>query len=450
MNIQFFTPILSANTRNTQNAQNSKHMQNVQNFQQIPQNVQNSHYSNTVMPSKLSPLKADNVSFGSSTAKIANSFTTSLKEAFSLSYDTKLPKREIMANKLIDTVCAISEEIPEIEFLPSYRKTAIKGKNSYFSKMLRSGGLPQDPVRTTGFTAEINNFSVLNMYIKKMAERGYEIRMIPAEKSGRKVLSWMPDVDIRLANVSENEIKKLPKIMQRCVSDRLPSGLQDIQLRFIDKTSKCEEPIEVILMVGKKTGQAKVLEEDDVYSYLRVLKNELHVSQVKNFGINSPIKRIKDNVSIITDYLRNYISKPLYQNAEHADLYGEYLGLPVGVPKSSKVMLQGLLEGIRSKIGLYYSSEIAKVKENAYQKEIERMIKASPEFKERGDKTIYIEDILKKRDEMLNLLESHKNEDMEKFRYIQKGLKATIGKDYTKVLEELFEDLPKADLTSLQ
>lgn len=377
----------------------------------------------------LKPLSADTVSF-TGAKNIGTKAVSSLSDAFGYSYDDGIYKSKVIAKKFMDTISAVANEVEGLEFYRElYEGKVIKGKDSFLSKLIRSGAAPLDHIRTTVFIKDLYDMSILTKFIKKMSERGYEVMMIPAKTSGRKVLEWKPDLDIRLKDVPEGEIKKLPEKFRDCVSKRLPSGLSDIQIRFVDKLSNNEKPLEVIVMYGKESGLAKIVEEEDVYKYLRRLKNELHVSQIKDYDSKSPIKRIKDNTVIIGDILHNAISRPMYANAVAKDTGNTDLGLQkVGLPEEQGKIIQGLIQGIRDKIGKYYNDAIKKVNSEEYKAEIQRMIKSSPAYKESEDKTIYVEDILNKRKEILKNLRTNKKEDLMAIIDIQNGLLATIEK----------------------
>ena len=385
--------------------------------------------SNYLNGLKLKSLNTDVVSFTANPKKVTQGANTFL-DAIGRAYEQDVAgKNKKIAQKLMDTISIVVSEIEGMAFdRAHYEKTALKGKKSFLSKLKRSGAVPLDQIRTTVYSSDIYNLSNLGLFIEKMSERGYEVRKIPGERVSGKITSWKPDLDIRLDDVSADEVKKLPEAFRGCVSDRLPSGLGDIQIRFIDETAKNKKPLEVIFMVGQESGKAKQIEEDDIYSYIRVLKDELHISKNKTSEPKTPLRKVKDSVSYIADTLRGSVSKPLYANAEALDVEGEVLGLPVGITKQTAVVLKGFLDCIRDNIEHHFNNEIAKVRSNEYQKEIERMIKATPEFKEREDKTIYLEDIFAKKNDLVKSLKTQKAEDLETFADVQAGLNRTIRK----------------------
>ena len=83
---------------------------------------------------------------------------------------------------------------------------------------------------------------------------------------------------------------------------------------------------------------------------------------------------------------------------------------------------------MRQKTKLYYNARLREVASDEYKKVIEKMIKASSEYKERTDKTIYVEDILEKRNQLLKELRHNKREDLELISRVQTRLTETIEK----------------------
>lgn len=377
-----------------------------------------------------SALVADTVSFSGQTKTILKA-SGNLSDAFSNSYDTGFEKSKIIAKKFMDTISAVANEIEGIEFLREfYEGKVLKGKESFLSKLKRSGAAPLDQIRTTIFIKDIYDMSILTKFLKSMSERGYEVRMETVKRSGRKILEQKPDLDIRLKDVPEMEIKKLPEQYRGCVSKRLPSGLSDIQIRFVDKLSqsKSETPLEVIIMLGKESGIAKIIEEDDVYNYLRKLKNELHVSKITDYDSKSLIKKIKDNTTSISDILHNFISRPMYANAAAKDVENVDLGLKVGITQEQGIYIKNLLEGIRNYIEKYYHNEIKIAQSEEYRNEVQKIIKTSSEYKVRADKTVFVEDIINAQREKIKDLRINKKEDLKTIGEVQSGLQNTIKK----------------------
>ena len=192
--------------------------------------------------------------------------------------------------------------------------------------------------------------------------------------------------------------------------------------------AKEKTPLEVIIVAGKNTAQAKRDESYYVYDIVRALKKELQISKIANPAVNTPEQRVQNNIGIIEQQLNAHISRPLYTNAKNLDIYHDDSQLPVELSQATCKALTGLVEGMRQKTKLYYNARLREVASDEYKKVIEKMIKASSEYKERTDKTIYVEDILEKRNQLLKELRHNKREDLELISRVQTRLTETIEK----------------------
>ncbi len=404
---------------------------NFQNGQTAKRNLLNNR--NVIQPNSLNYLAQDTVSF-SGKEKAAKDIIHTIKDVIRDSYDAKIPKYRIMGNKLMDTLEAIANKLKDdgVTFDREYcEKSTVKSTKSFLSKLIRSGEQPMDRVRATLFVENPYDLKLINdKLLPELNARGYELLMIPDKTIGRKVLSKKPDFDIRLGGIEEKEKQNLSEKLKSCIGKPQKSGYEDIQMRLVDMTEKGKDktPIELIILFGKNYAEAKHNESYYVYDITRALSSTMHVSQVKEPAINTPAKRILNNIAIIKEQLNAFISKPLYINAKNLDFYHDDFQLPVEITKANAEALNGLLEGIRSKIPLHYKNEIAKVSSKEYEPEIEKIIKASADYKERQDKTIYIDDILETKKKLIKTLREHKAEDMEVIKAVQERFAETVKK----------------------
>lgn len=404
---------------------------NFQNIQTPKKNFLNNR--NVIQANNLNYLPHDTVSF-SGKEKAAKRTAHTIKDLIRDSYDAQIPKYRIMGNKLMDSLEVIANRLKDkgVTFDREYcEKSTVKSTKSFLSKLIRSGEQPMDRVRATLFVENPYDLKLINdELLPELNARGYELLMIPAKTSGRKVLAKKPDFDIRLADIQDKDIQHLSDKLKSCVGKPQKSGYEDIQMRLVDMTERGKDktPIELIILFGKNYAEAKHNESYYVYDITRALSNTLHAAQVKEPELNTPAKRIQNNIAIIKDQLNSFISKPLYINAKNLDFYHDEFQLPVEITKANAEALNGLLEGIRSKIPLHYKAEIAKVSSKEYDKEIEKIIKSSAEYKDREDKTIYIDDMLETRKKLIKTLREHKAEDMEVIRAVQERFAETIKK----------------------
>ncbi|MBD5402975.1 hypothetical protein HDR58_09320 [bacterium] len=408
MNIKLLTPIRANNLENKNHSKNN-------------------HYSSTVMPSSQNELKADVVSFSGRIPPAVNT----MEDMFRKSYDANLTNLKAIGLKFLDTISVITEKFKSRGVsLPDEKYTSqgiVKSTDSFISKLLRSGEA-LDKVRTTLFVENPYDFKLIRDILKELELRDYKIRTLPKRINGKKV--HVPDFDIRLPGVTEAQTKVLGPELQKCIGKPQKTGYEDIQIRFVDKNAKGKkaQPIELLIVYGKNFVEAKEAESYYSYDIRRMLKNLLHINQVENPPINSPAHRVKNNIGIICDTLSNHISKPLFSNAKNKDYYHEKLEMPVELTKPTIEAITGLLEGIRTKINIHYRNEISRVSSEEFKPELEKLFKASQEYKEREDKTVYIKDILTYKNQLLKNLRTERKDDLEIILQAKRRLAETIDK----------------------
>ena len=403
-------------------------------FLSYKKNNENFH-SSTAMRSNLAGLNADTVTFSGKINTLQEA-SHNIGDAFKAGYEAKIPAYKVLAARLMDTMEATARELEDfgLIFDREYcsEEHMVKGVKSFISKLKRSGESPLDRVRGTWYLEKLHDLSIFSEHILPALEkRGYQIAAVPDRVSGRKILSYKPDFDVRLNNVTEKSKKSLPQPLRDVASFKeQASGYADIQFRLIDALDAAKEktPLEVIIVAGKNTAQAKRDESYYVYDIVRALKKELQISKIANPAVNTPEQRVQNNIGIIEQQLNAHISRPLYTNAKNLDIYHDDSQLPVELSQATCKALTGLVEGMRQKTKLYYNARLREVASDDYKKVIEKMIKASSEYKERTDKTIYVEDILEKRNQLLKELRHNKREDLELISRVQTRLTETIEK----------------------
>ena len=395
------------------------------NFFRRNSNVQNPHYSSTVMPSKLQPLKADTVSFGSSYSSIFR-----IEEALRLGYDKNLPFYRSMGMRLMDTLKAIADKYASrgVSFDEDYCAPAVvKSTDSFISKFLRCGE-SYDRVRSTLFIENPYDFKLIREILDDLELRNYFVRPMTQKVNGRKVS--VPDFDIRLGGVTPEDTAVLGEDLAKCIGKPQKSGYEDIQIRLVDTSStrKDAPPLEVLMLYGKNYAMAKHDESYYSYDIRRMLDNLLHISKVENPGVNTPAYRVQNNTGIIGSILSNNIAKPLFFNAKNKDYFHESLQMPVELSKGTCDVLKGLLNSIENKISMHYRAEAAKVKSSDYDSELEKLIQKTEDYLERKDKTIYIADIRKMRRTLLEKIKTERQEDLAIIAKVKDRLNETIAK----------------------
>lgn len=395
----------------------------------------NNHNNRNVTYPKLNTLNADTVSF-SGRVKSAKNATHKMAEAFRSGYEARIPAYKVLAARLMDTLEATARELQDIGLIFDREYCTedhmVKGVNSFMSKLKRSGEAPLDRVRGTWYLEKLYDLSLFSDHILPALEkRGYQIAMIPDKVNGSKVISYKPDFDVRLNDVTEKSKKALPQNLRDAASFKeQDSGYADIQFRLIDTLDSGKEktPLEVIIVAGKNTANAKRDESYYVYDIVRALKKELHISKIANPAVNTPEQRVQNNIKIVEQQLNDHISKPLYTNAKSLDIYHDETQLPVELSEGTCKALIGLVEGMRQKTKLYYNARLREIVSDDYNKTIEKLVKNSSEFKEREDKTIYVEDIKEKRSELIKSIKLYKREDLDLLKRVMDRLNITIEK----------------------
>ena len=382
----------------------------------------------------LKPLNSDTVTFGNKL----------IQHAFKQDYSAQLPAFKEKGRKLMAILEETCLDVKGATFDRKYCEKAVnKSIERYMEKLKDSCSIPMDRIRSTVFIKDLYDFSIITNFIKALEKKGYYIMPVPDKTSGKKVLSWKYDFDIRLNDadetlISPEEIKKLPAHLREYISKKQKSGYGDIQVRVVDASELPKEqrtlknlsnlvPQEIIFLFGKATSDAKSDESKYVYNITRKL-SKMHILS-NNFS-DYNILKIKKNIQGIGSILRSNISKPLYRNAEALDLY----------PNKSHVLEDVQLEEDQCKILKNYMKELQTLTTKAYSKckklisssdydvEIEKRIKTTSEYKARANKRVSDDEINSKRQELLSELKENLSEDMEAIANQIKNLDETIKK----------------------
>ena len=396
MNIQSITPNLFIN--NNRNLKTQK-------------NINNNYYATKPM---LNTLAQDTVSFSGTADKVSKtvnkavrtvakkSSPSRIEQTIADGYEAKMEKYVARGNRFLDTLTVITSELQSKGYnisldIVDSKAHMVKGKDSFVSKLKRSGESPMDRIRFTSYSEDVYDMKFVSDLISAFKARSWDLYMAPDKVSGRKVLSRKPDFDIRLDHVKQDTVKHLPEYLRGCIGKPQKSGYEDIQMRLVDTLdgSKDVTPIELLIVFGKNYSKAKHDESYYVYDISRALRNEMH------------------------------ISKPLFINGKSVDFYHEEPTIPVDLNPSDCVKIRGLLNGIRDKIGIYYRAEGVKA---SSEREAVKHIKATAEYKAREDKTITPEEIEAKKRELISKVYEHKKEDLDVICAVQARFEETAEK----------------------
>lgn len=373
-------------------------------------------------------LNSDTVSFSGASNRLNLTFGYLVEKT----YKESLPVYMGMGKKLLDTLEAIANKFKDkgVCLDRKYCEDAItKRTDSFMDKFLRSGAAPNDRIRSTLYVENPYDFKLIKDILNELEQRGYAISTVTKTVNGKKVKT--PDFDIRLPDVTQADTKILGPELQKCISKPLNSGYEDIQMRLIDTISggRDPQPLELIILYGKNYARkAKTPEEYYSYFIRRALEKRLHISGIESPKIHSPAYNIKNSIAIISDMLINQISKPLFFNGKNKDFFHDNFQLPVKLSKDNCKVLSGLVNNIRTKISEHYRAECQKIRSKDYIPQIEKLIKNSPEFKERTDKTIYVADIRAKQKDEIKRINELKQNDLDTMKLVEERMSETIEK----------------------
>lgn len=392
--------------------------------------AQNKVPAQNIKPQYKNQLNADTVCFTAkvdkkSTPKINNKDSTyTIGEVMKADYEATKIYYQVIGRRFMANLSDIADELQEfgVSFDKKYcEQNFIKSTDSYFSKLRRCGQVA-DPIRATLFVENPYDLKAFNdKILPALKNHGYEIK--PLNKKGD------PDLDIRLANISEKQRKQLDPIYQNCISKPQCSGYEDIQMRLIDTTlpKNKRPPMELLVVFGKQYAEAKHNESYYVYDITRSLKDLLHVAKIKDPKLHTPEKRIQDNIGMIRTTLNSSLSTALFHNAKQIDFEHEEPTLPEKLSNIDQLKLKGLMEGIREKTEFYYKDKIKKINSKDYDSEIIKQIKRTEEYQLRENKEITPAEIKAKKTALKANYQKMRDEDL------------TIISEANRRLDETFE-----------
>ena len=300
------------------------------------------------------PLLKDTVSFKSKGTLMADHLENSVNK--------NMDRLNRIATIFLDVLESVAIRLKNmgVTFDREYcEKNIIKSAKSFVSKIIRSGSTTvPDQIRATLYIDNPYDLSILNDYLlPELKKRGYVIA-----KDERS----LPDLDIRLADM-ENKAEKLSPELRKSISHPQKSGYEDIQMRLVRNFESRKNPIlhELIILFGPNYAQAKHLESEKVYSFLRLF-NELGVKQIGN-SENSHYKFVMRFVDLINKMFNGKISQKLYENAKNKDLYGITEEIPITFSDQDICVFIDYFKRLQKELSLYYKEEKLSKPEEAAQ-----------------------------------------------------------------------------------
>ncbi len=252
-------------------------------------------------PAQLQRLKVDTVEI-KSTPQTAQSNPIEKKDNKNRIWNFFERDRRKLATQYTNDLESVAQEIPEASFSREANVSSVKGLESTLDKLLKNedlfaqGGLSaavRDGVRGTLFmpNPEQNYMKV----VKAMEKRGYKIADTFLEKDGKVVLD-------------SNGFPKMGKdIDVRFGDNAVPSGYEDVQMRF----SKGKNVYELLILPGPNYLNFKNKEHELIYEQFRKYKS---LGFRDDRGAKTIINAIKEHFYVIT--------RQLYADAKYRDTNG--------------------------------------------------------------------------------------------------------------------------------
>ncbi len=211
-----------------------------------------------------------------------------------------------IAKGYINDLESVAQEIPEAFFSREANKFSVKGMESTLDKLMKNEGLfaqggvtaaVRDGVRGTIFMP--NPQEGYMKIVKAMEKRGYKIDETFLEREGMVVIgdNGLPlmgkDIDVRFG---ENAV---------------PSGYEDVQMRFYKGKGKKKQVYELLILTGPNYLNIKNKEHELIYEQFRSYKSS---GFRDDRGAKSIIDAMKEQFNILT--------RKLYADAKSRDVNG--------------------------------------------------------------------------------------------------------------------------------
>lgn len=336
-------------------------------FQTRFKTQENNPHNSTVMQSNLKGLIADTVSFSGARRSVSK-----VSDHLEAQVAAECPRFVRIATTYLDVLESVAFRLKEkgFSFDRAYcEMNPVKSPESYTSKIVRSGKFKvPDTIRATLYCNNVYDLDSLNTLLVEMKKRGYVLAdtemsvkdlmkrgYIPTAKEveNPSIEKIVPDLDIRLEDVSD-QVTKLAPELKYSIGKPQKSGYEDIQMRFVRDFDKKKNPImhELIVLFGPEYSMAKHEESQRVYSNLRLF-DELNM-KFKDKKIGSHAQKANRYIELINQMFRGKVSQKLFLNAKNKDLYDIKDEVPITFSETDLSMLDNYFSGLYDRVSSVY------------------------------------------------------------------------------------------------
>lgn len=331
--------------------------------------MQNVNNSAVIQPKYYHTLASDTISFSAKERPGSGSKVSDHLEAQVAADYGRLSR---IATTYLDVLESVAFHLKDhgFSFDRAYcEQNPVKSPQSYTSKVVRSGNFKvPDTIRATLYCNSLYDLDNLNSLLLEMKKRGYvvadtEMSVKDLMKKGYKptakeaadtsIKKTVPDLDIRLDDVSE-QVSKLEPKFKYSIGKPQKSGYEDIQIRFVREFDKKKNPVlhELIILFGPNYANAKHEESDRVYSNLRLF-NELSMKFEDN-TIGSHSHKANRYIELIEQMFRGKVSQKLFLNAKNKDLYEILDEIPITFSDVDTGMFENYFAGLNDRLTSCY------------------------------------------------------------------------------------------------
>lgn len=230
------------------------------------------------------------------------------------------------------------KEVPGAEFMEEFNQSSTKELDRILQKLNERNEI----FKARGFNGTIRDYVRATVFMPE-AEQNYTKIVKSMEKKGYKVAdTFVEDADGKLILDAAGKPKMKPDIDVRFGDNAVPSGYEDVQMRFM----KGGKLYELIILPGPKYASFKNKEHKMVYENFRDYKN---IPFANGEGAKHIIKALKKEFHSLT--------KRLYKDALARDTHGNLASTePITFTKENITTINKLLKDLKNMYSGHYNA----------------------------------------------------------------------------------------------